>query len=64
MQLGSSSVDAAGSTPPDMCSSSEAGSYLRLIDFGYHLILGMRVIKKKKKVNTSSKRENPLALPE
>ena len=32
-----------------MCRGSEAGSYLRLIDFVYHLTLGLRVIKKKKK---------------
>jgi len=32
-----------------MCSVSEAGSYLRLIDFVYHSTLGLRVIKKKKK---------------
>ena len=31
-----------------MCSGSEAGSYLRLVDFVYHSILGLRVIKKKK----------------
>ena len=31
-----------------MCSGSEAGSYLRLIDFVYHSTLGVRVIKKKK----------------
>ena len=30
-----------------MCSGSEAGSYLRLIDFVYHSTLGLRVIKKK-----------------
>jgi len=30
-----------------MCSGSEAGSYLRLIDFMYHSTLGLRVIKKK-----------------
>ena len=30
-----------------MCSGSEAGSYLRLIDFVYHSILGLRVIEKK-----------------
>ena len=29
-----------------MCSASEAGSYLRLIDFVYHSTLGLRVIKK------------------
>ena len=32
-----------------MCSGSEAGSYLRLIDFVYHSTLGLRVIKKMKK---------------
>jgi len=32
----------------EMCSGSEAGSYLRLIDFVYHSTLGLRVIKKKK----------------
>ena len=31
-----------------MCSGSEAGSYLRLIDCVYHSTLGLRVIKKKK----------------
>jgi len=31
----------------EMCSGSEAGSYLRLIDFMYHSTLGLRVIKKK-----------------
>ena len=33
----------------EMCSGSEAGSYLRRIDFAYHSILGLIVIKKKKK---------------
>jgi len=32
-----------------MCSGSEAGSYVRLIDSVYHSTLGLRVIKKKKK---------------
>jgi len=32
-----------------MCSGSEEGSYLRLIDLVYHSALGLRVIKKKKK---------------
>ena len=32
-----------------MCSGSEAGAYLRLIDFVYHSTLALRVIKKKKK---------------
>ena len=31
----------------EMCSGSEAGSYLRLIDFVYHSTLGLRVIKKR-----------------
>ena len=34
----------------EMCSGSEAGSYLRRIDFMYHPTLGLRAIKKKKKV--------------
>ena len=34
----------------EMCSGPEAGSYLRLIDFVYHSTLGLRVIKKKKKI--------------
>jgi len=34
----------------EMWSGSEAGSYLRRIDFVYHSTLGLRVIKKKKKV--------------
>jgi len=32
-----------------MCSGSEAGSYLKLIDFVYNSTLGLTVIKKKKK---------------
>jgi len=32
----------------EMCSGSEAGSHLRLIDFVYLSTLGLRVIKKKK----------------
>ena len=32
-----------------MCSGSEAGSYLRLIDFVYHSTLGLRVIKTKRR---------------
>ena len=35
----------------EMCSGSEAGSYLRLIDFVYHSTLGLGVIKTKKKKN-------------
>jgi len=33
----------------EVCSGSEAGSYLRLIDFVYHSALGLRVIKKKRR---------------
>jgi len=33
----------------ETCSGSKAGSYLRLVDFVYHLILGLRVMKTKKK---------------
>ena len=33
----------------EMCSGSEAGSYFRLIDLVYHLTLGLRVIKKKRR---------------
>ena len=32
----------------EMCSGSEAGSYLRLIDFVYHSTLGLGVIQKKR----------------
>ena len=38
----------------DMCSGSETGSYLRLIDFVYPSTLGLRVIKQKKKRFTFS----------
>jgi len=37
----------------EMCSGSEEGSYLRLINFVYHSTLGVRVIKKKKQVQGS-----------
>ena len=33
----------------EMCSGSEAGSFLRRIDFVYHTTLGLRVIKKNKR---------------
>jgi len=32
----------------EICSGSEAGSYLRLIDFVYHSTLGLRVVKKRR----------------
>ena len=38
-----------------MCSGSEAGSYLRLIDFVYHSTLGLRVIKKRREDPALSK---------
>ena len=41
----------------EMCSGSEAGSFLRLIDFVYHSTLGLGVIKKKKKTCQSGWRE-------
>jgi len=31
----------------EICSGSEAGSYLRLMGFVYHSTLGLRVIKKR-----------------
>ena len=34
--------------PQELCSGSEAGSYLRLIESVFHSTLGLRVIKKKK----------------
>ena len=37
----------------EMCSSAEAGSYFSLIDFVCHSTLGLRVIKKLKKVPKS-----------
>ena len=40
-----------------MCSGSEAGSYLRLINFVYHSTLGLRVItKKRRRVDTETVR--------
>ena len=40
----------------EMCSGSEAGSYLRLIDFVYHPTLGLSVINKKKNVHIAGPR--------
>ena len=34
----------------EMCSGSEGGSYLKLIDFVYDSPLGLRIIKKKEEV--------------
>ena len=32
----------------ELCSGSEAGSYVRLIDFVYHSTLGLKVMEKKR----------------
>ena len=34
----------------EMCSGSKAGSYFRLIDLVYHSTLGLRVIKKRRRL--------------
>ena len=49
----------------EMCSGSEAGSYLRRIDFVYHSTLGLRVIKKKQglRVEDQESRHALAALP-
>ena len=44
----------------EMCSGSEAGSYLRLTDFVYHLTLGLKVIKQKKPRRTLGGVYHPL----
>ena len=44
----------------EMCSGSEAGSYLKLIDFVYHSTLGLRVTKKQLTVITGKKTQNDL----
>jgi len=43
-----------------MCSGSEAGPYLRLIDFVYHSTLGLRVIKKKPSTSGGRAFEHPV----
>jgi len=49
-----------------MGSGSEAGSYLRLIDFVYHSTLGLRVIKKRRRrpdgVRADRIRTDPLGI--
>jgi len=42
-----------------MCSGSKAGSYLRLIDFVNHSTLGLRVIKKKKRLRPEAAYQPP-----
>ena len=56
--LGSEAVGIENNYFAEMWSGSEANSYLRLIDFLYHSILGSRVIKKEKKfgIRTSWRR--------
>jgi len=44
------SVAAHGFSPCGTISVSEAGSYLRLIDWVYHSTLGLRVIQKKRRL--------------
>jgi len=44
-----------------MCSGSEAGSYLRLIDFVYHSNPGLRDIKRERKREREREREDLLA---
>jgi len=39
----------------EMCSGSEAGSYLRLVDLVYHSTIGLRVIKKRRRNLNPSK---------
>ena len=51
MMLEVTSKACVSSCSPDL-HSSEEGSYLRLIDFVYHSTLGLRVIKKKKKITS------------
>ena len=47
----------------EMCSGSEAGSYLRLLDFVYHSTLGLSVIKKKKLRQTNRSKGYGIRLP-
>ena len=43
----------------EMCSGSEAGSYLRLVDFVYLSTLGLRVMKKKRRCRSEPLVPNP-----
>jgi len=47
----------------EMCSGSEEGAYLRLIDFLYHSTLGLRVIKKKLMCRARSSHHLPADSP-
>ena len=44
----------------EMCSNSEASSCLRIIDFVYHSMLGLRVIKKEKEMSGSELKIRPV----
>jgi len=44
--------DSRGPDGNEMCSGSEVGSYLRLIDFVYHSTLGLRVIKRREEMTS------------
>ena len=44
----------------ELCCGSEAGWYLRLVDFVYHSTLGVRVIKKKMSLPPSKHPLGPL----
>ena len=44
-----------------MCSGSEAGSYVRLIDFVYHSTLGLRVIKKRREDPIRCRKQGPVS---
>ena len=48
-----------------MCSGSETGPYLRLVDFAYYSTRGVRVIEKAKKSGASQRQGDPpiLAVP-
>jgi hypothetical protein len=46
----------------EICSGSEAGSYLRPLEFMYHSTLGLRAITKKKKQTRALASEVPLLL--
>ena len=55
------SVRTSSLTESEICSGSEAGSYLRLIDFVYHSTLGLRVIKRREEVSVRASPPNPPA---
>ena len=44
-----------------LCIGSEAGPYLRLIDFVYHSTLGLRVINKKRRFTLETRTSDRLA---